>query len=321
MDMIRSGATFAFLALASVACGGGTPDDEAPDVTLTGGVSDVDPRGEPQALSLLGEPLYAAIDSSGAVAAADSALAEAPDDVDLIIAAGRVRRNFQQYQAAIALYGRAVELAPDDWRPVRFRGHRHISLRQFEPAIRDLERARELAPANWDVAYHLGLAYFLSGRFADALSEYQRCLSQSGSDVPPDAGAGFRACAVNATDPESRVAMTEWAYRAARRSGADETADALLEGIAPDLDIQTNVAYYQDLLFYKGLRTAEELLEPGPDAGFRLETVGFGIANWRVAEGDAAAAVALLERLILDPTWSGFGRIAAEVEFVRLTGG
>jgi general stress protein 26 len=38
-----------------------------------------------------------------------------------------------------------------------------------------------------------------------------------------------------------------------------------------------------------------------------------------IVRGDTADAVALLEELVQDPWWPGFGRIAAEVELARLT--
>jgi Flp pilus assembly protein TadD len=90
-------------------------------------------------------------DTTGAIAEADAALAAAPDDVELIIAAGRVRRNFWQYRQAMELYSRAIELAPEDWRPYRFRGHRHISVREFDQAITDLEKARELGACSLEL--------------------------------------------------------------------------------------------------------------------------------------------------------------------------
>ncbi|MCA9736199.1 MAG: tetratricopeptide repeat protein, partial [Gemmatimonadetes bacterium] len=108
------------------------------------------------------------------------------------------RRNVWQYRQAMRLYTRAAELAPEDWRPWRFRGHRHLSVREFDAGIADLERARELAPYNWDVAYHLGLAYFLAGRFSEAADAYMRCL-----DLAEDAEAAaaqseeFRSCSQN----------------------------------------------------------------------------------------------------------------------------
>jgi tetratricopeptide (TPR) repeat protein len=275
---------------------------------------------EPQTLSLLGEELFAMYDTTGAIRESDEALAQAMDDVNLLIASGRVRRNFWQYREAIELYSRAIELAPGDWRPYRFRGHRHISLREFDAAVLDLEKARELAPLNWDVAYHLGLAYFLAGRFDDAADEYLRCL---GLAQDPDAmaaqGESFRSCAQNSEDPDSRVAMTEWAVRATLRSGRTQAASMLLDGIPADLEIGENLPYYHDLLFYKGVMTAEELLNPGSERPYRRETVGFGVANWYITQGDTAAAVGLLEELVADTHWPGFGRIAAEADLFRLT--
>lgn len=303
------------LLLLGMACGG----TEAGD----GGAADGElAERTPEAVSLFGEPLYAMEDTTGAVAAADARLAEAPDDVERIIEAGRVRRNFWQYRDAMTLYSRAHQLAPDDWRPLRFRGHRHISLRQFGEAIEDLEASRDRAPLNWDVAYHLGLAYFLAGRFDDAADEYLRCMHLA--DDPAAAAAAtddFRSCSRNGDDPESRVAMTEWAVRAALRAGRGEVADSLLSALPEEMDVSENVAYWYDLQFYRGAVEADELLNPGPDAPYRRETVGYGIANWWIAVGDTARAEALLEELVEDPWWPGFGRIAAEVELHRIQGG
>jgi len=272
---------------------------------------------EPQATSLLGEPLYAMEDTSGVIAEADRALAESPGDVELLIAAGRVRRNFWQYRQAMKLYSQAIELAPDDWRPYRFRGHRHISVREFDEAVVDLERARELAPLNWDVAYHLGLAYFVSGRYSDAADEYARCLGMAEDEEALAAqGENFRSCSQNRDDPESLVAMAEWGVRAALRAGRDSLAAGILAQIPVDLQVEENLAYYHDLLVYKGVMPAEELL--APNAPYRRETVGFGLANWYLAQGDTVQAITLLEELAQDPWWPGFGRIAAEAELVRL---
>ena len=280
------------------------------------------PEPGPQTTSLFGEALYAMEDTTGAVEEADLALAQAPDDVELIIAAGRVRRNFWQYREAMELYSRAVDLAPGDWRPYRFRGHRHISLREFDRAITDLETARELAPSNWDVSYHLGLAYYLAGRFADAADEYVRCLAMAESEEATGTQSEtFRSCSQNSTDPESFVAMTEWAVRASLRAGRAVRVSELLAQVPEGLEIGENLAYYHDLLFYKGVMTAEELLNPGPDAPYRKETVGYGVANWLIVEGDTAQAIQLLEELVEDPWWPGFGRISAEVELFRLTQG
>lgn len=293
------------------------PREEDPGLEL--GASG-DALADPQAISLFGEPLYAMEDTTGAVEEADLALAQAPDDVDLIIAAGRVRRNFWQYRQAMGLYSRAIELSPDDWRPYRYRGHRHLSLREFDEAISDLRKARELAPFNWDVAYHLGLAYYLSGQFSEASDEYLRCLGLEEDEEASQAQSeDFRRCSENGGNPDSRVAMTEWAVRATLRAGRHAVAAELLEGIPLDWEIGENLPYYHDLLFYKGEMTVDQLLNPGPEVPYRRETVGYGVANWFIVQGDTTRAIKLLEELVEDPWWPGFGRIAAEVELFRLT--
>lgn len=314
--MRRGVAVLSGLLIAAVAACGDAPRTDSPPT------GDMDTASRPpgwQATSLFGEDLFQMEDTTGAIARADSVLAEDPADVERIIAAGRVRRNFWQYRQAMALYTRAMELAPDDWRPYRYRGHRHISVREFPAAVRDLEAARERAPLNWDVAYHLGLAYFLSGDFRSAADEYLRCLDLAEDPAASAAQSDdFRSCSRNRDDPESYVAMTEWAVRALLRAERLEEARALLDAVPLDLEVSENIAYYHDLLFYRGRKTEEELLAEGPDAPYRLETVAQGVANWRLVHGDTAGAVALYERMVADPWWPGFGRIAAEVELARL---
>jgi len=259
MRPVRSLATL--FALLVCACADAPPPPETP----------AGPAEAPQATSLLGEALYAREDTTGEIARADSALAAAPDDVELVIAAARVRRNSWRHREEMALYTRALELAPEDWRPWRFRGHRYISVREFENAVRDLERARELAPMNWDVSYHLGLAYFVSGRFGDGADEYLRCLDLAGDAEAEAADAeDFRSCSRNGDDPDSRVAMTEWAARALLRAGRGAEAEALAAAIPENLEVGENLSYYHDLLYAKGLKTEGELLNPGPDAPYQI---------------------------------------------------
>ncbi|NJD09908.1 MAG: hypothetical protein FIB01_05495 [Gemmatimonadetes bacterium] len=276
------------------------------------------PALQPEAISLLGERLFAKADPLGLIAAADSALARAPNDIELLIAAARARRNSWHYRDEIALYAKVIGMAPDDWRPYRFRGHRYISVREFENAIADLEKARGLARFNWDTSYHLGLAYFVSGRFDDAAAEWLRCIGL-GNDAGARAADSetFRSCARNSSDPGSRVAMTEWAARALIRSGRAADAEQLARTIPDGLEVGENLSYYTDLLFARGARTADQILAQVSDSTYRLETVGYGIATRYLAAGDTAAAMQLFRQIAADPWWPGFGRIAAEAELAR----
>lgn len=162
----------------------------------------------------------------------------------------------------------------------------------------------------------------MAGDLEAAADEYLRCLALSGDAEARAAGedGGYRSCADNDTDEESFVAMAEWTVRALMRTGRDAEVEALLADIPDDLAIETNVAYWENLRLHKGLVEEEALLDPADDAGYRLETVGFGVANRWIAQGDTARAVELLERLMEDEWWPGFGRIAAEAELHRLRG-
>ena len=187
----------------------------------------------------------------------DAELAAEPNNVERIIAAAREKRNAMAYDEEAALYTRALALAPNDWRLYRFRGHRFISLRQFDAALRDLNRARQLAPNDFDVAYHRGFALYLLGRFSEAADEYLRCIRlatdrRALGRFEADRAAGQRPCAEIATRDDSRVAITDWAYRALRRAGRHQEATTLLASIRPGMDVTVNGAYYEALLAYRG---------------------------------------------------------------------
>lgn len=283
-------------------------------------------RRPPVALSLTGERLHARPAPDPALSERlDAALAAEPNNVDRIIAVAREKRNAMAYDEESALYTRALALAPNDWRLYRFRGHRLISLRQFDAALRDLNRARQLAPFDFDVAYHRGFALYLLGRFSEAADEYLRCIRlatnrQALAQFEAHRAAGQRPCAEIATRDDSRVAITDWAYRALRRAGRDREAATLLSSIRPGIDVSVNSAYYQALLAYRGEYPAAELLNPLPTGG-RFETRAYGVAVKELLDGDRERALFLLRRVAEDSYWPGFGRIAAEADLARMAAG
>jgi thioredoxin-like negative regulator of GroEL len=279
---------------------------------------------KPQVVSALGRQYFARADTDGAIAKAGAALAADPGNLDLIIAAARAHDVALQFDASIALYTKAIDMAPDDVRAYRFRGHRYISTRKFDLAIKDLERAFALAPSSFDVAYHLGLAYFMTAQFPAAAKTYQGCLDRKtpGTGLPE----GWRDCAALAStaaarDEESRIGMSDWLYRSLRRAGRADQAKALLAGVPEGLAVKENEAYYRALLFYKGVRTEAQVL---PDEAFKENTgvsVGYGLANFYLAEGQTAKACALMQRLVEDEAhWNAFGFIGAEGDLARASG-
>jgi tetratricopeptide (TPR) repeat protein len=280
-------------------------------------------RRGPEATSLSGEPLHARPDPDPiAVATLEAVAAAAPDDLEALIALARELRNSFRFSEAIELYTRATEVAPDDWRPWRFRGHRMLSTRRFAEGVQDLERARDLAPYNFDVTYHLGLAYYLSGRFDDAAEEYARCLAMASDDeaLRREREGAFpdqRTCMTIADRADTRVAILEWQYRALRQAGRHTEALALAASVPADLDVPVNGAYHQALLAHSGRLDPAALILPLPPEG-RFETRAYGVALDTFLDGDRERALLLLRRIAGDPHWSGFGRLAAEADLARL---
>ncbi|HSK08409.1 MAG TPA: hypothetical protein VK911_02440 [Vicinamibacterales bacterium] len=299
-------AGFSFVAIA--ACPSGVAAQAAPPPAPPAQAT----QPAPQVVSPLGKSFYGRPDSDGAIAKADTALAADPANVDLVLAAARARDAAFQYAEAIPLYGKAISAAPADVRGYRFRGHRYISTRRFPEAIQDLEKARTLAPGSFDVAYHLALAYFLSGEFGKAADEYGRCLSWTDTAALPE---GWRSCAAAAATDEDRVAITDWQYRALRRAGRHPAAVRSLAAIAEGMAVKENAAYYQALLFYKGRRTEDEVLAPKTLEDNTFVTTAYGVATFYLAEKRQADACRLLRAIVADtPHWNGFGFIAAETD-------
>ncbi len=280
------------------------------------------PRGgaPPEVVSALGRTFYALPDAKGEIAKADAALANDPANIDLLLAAARARDGALQFNAAIELYSKGIAAAPGDARLYRFRGHRYISTRRFDAAVKDLEKAASLSPASFDISYHLGLAHYLKGEFGRAADEYGRCWAMAEKkQAPPGAAeklpAGWRNCAD--LNDESRVALTDWRYRALRRADRHAEAKRALEAISPEVQVKENVSYFLALLLYKGLRKEEQILDRAKLEGNQLATIGFGVANFHLLEGRTAPACALFREIAAGETWNAFGFIAAEAELAR----
>ena len=272
---------------------------------------------EPEVYSPLGKAYFARVDPSGVVAKADLALSQGGDKADLLLGAAWARDQFLRFGDSIPIYTRGMQIYPDDVRFPRYRGHRLLSIRRFDAALVDLKAASTMVPSSFDVAYHLGLAYFLRGDYNHAAREYTRCLSMGDKPkptylhgLPPD----WRTC--YALDDDSRVALTDWTYRALRRAGKTAEARQLLDRITEKMGVKENTAYHRALLFYKGLRTVEQTIGVAA-TGNSFATAAYGVAVFQRQEGQSERSCELLNRITAEENWSAFGVIGAETDLAR----
>jgi tetratricopeptide (TPR) repeat protein len=283
--------------------------------------NDAAPRAE--ALSLLGEPLFAPTIAAEARARMEAQLAEArvaynsnPNDADAIIWLGRRLAYLSYYRDAIDVFTEGIAKHPADARMYRHRGHRFITTRQIDRAITDLEMAAQLMQDRPDevepdgqpnrfgiptstlksnIWYHLALGHYLRHDFQSALGVWRRAVDAADND-------------------DMRVAGSDWLYMTLRRLGRDADAAAVLERIAPDMRILENDAYHRRLLMYKGLIPPDSVMPASTEDPVQLATYGYGVANWHLYNGDRYTAEVLFRRILEGSNWAAFGYIAAEAE-------
>lgn len=267
---------------------------------------------KPEIISLLGTPLYTPAGNDSLLKVIEAELEKQPDNLDLLFSKGRALSEMMRVNDAIAVYKRCTELAPDH--PVFFRrlGHRYISARRFDEALKALEKAAELNkdfwPAdkleeqswgayNWrhefDIRYHFGLAYYLKHDFTNAAKQYRLCLEA-------------------ARDDNAKIAAINWLYFSLSRDGKNDEAAELLDMVTPDMEVTSNFTYHNLMLFAKGVINEDELLNQ--DRYGRLETVAYGLAAHYLTIGELEGANEILEMIVQESHWTGFGFIAAEAE-------
>ena len=254
-----------------------------------------------QATSLLGRELRARTASNeeaATIGAAEEAHRPAPFDADKAIELGRAYAAVWRYTDAIAVYSVALSKHPDHAMLYRHRGHRHLSVRNLDSGLNDMERAAKLEQGDFDVWYHLGLARYLKRDFSGAAEAYRRCRE-------------------TVDDDDGIVAVSYWLYQALSRAGDKEAAAAVLEPIREGMAVEENRAYYDLLRFYKGVIAEAEAL-PTDGEPLELATRGYGLANWKIVQGDKAGAREILERVVAGEFWPAFGFLASEVELAGM---
>jgi tetratricopeptide (TPR) repeat protein len=283
--------------------------------------------GTPEAVSILGKPLYpmelpaetrAVLETN--LGAAEAERAKSPTSEDALIWVGRRQAYLWRYRDAIDTYSKGLALQPKSFKLYRHRGHRYITLRDFDRAVADLERAAALiadvadevepdgAPNKYgkprstshsNIWYHLGLAYYLKGDFTNALRAYHECMKFSAND-------------------DMRVATLDWLYMTYRRLGRHGAARLLLDQVTDKMEILENDSYHRRLLMYKGIIKPEQLLDTTRADDLTIATQGYGVGNWYLVENNRAKAREIFEKVVQGRQWAAFGYIAAEVDLERM---
>ena len=103
------------------------------------------------------------------------------------------------------------------------------------------------------------------------------------------------------------------------RLGRNNEAEKVLEVITVGMDVVENQFYYEALQMYKGLKTADELLEKAMSQGvLGMITSGYGLGCWYLYNGDTEKAREVYNNILDTGSWGAFGYIAAEADMHRL---
>lgn len=272
---------------------------------------------------------------------------------DRYVLAARLKSFLGHPEESELLLTEGLERDPNNAVLLRQRGHRRITLRNFEGALEDFAAAvkaidgtadeheyyqRDVVPdlvniilgredlvrdqhlpVNEDtnaatagmykstlqgsIWYHLGVARYLTGDFEGAFEAFGRS-----ADL--------------AVDDDAVTATFDWRYMSLRRAGRTADADALLAAL--DTSSLTVTAgedfYFRRLRLYKGEATADEVVKQLADSPLALATQGYGVGNWFLYNGDAAAAKTVFESVVESGAPHSFAYMAAEVELARMGG-
>lgn len=152
-----------------------------------------------------------------------------------------------------------------------------------------------------NIFYHLALAHYLKGEYAQALVYYQRCRALSKND-------------------DMLVATLDWEYMTLRRMGRHDEAAALLTQVTDKMTLYESFDYHKRLRMYQGKVQPDALMkvEGSSDPDLAYATQGYGLGNYYFYSGDQPKALGIYEKVLAGKHWSAFGYIAAEADMARL---
>jgi tetratricopeptide (TPR) repeat protein len=252
----------------------------------------------------VGTKFFSLADPQGTVAAARNNLASDPKNPALLLKLAQAQIAVWEDKEAVETLTRAIAISPDNADLLTERGHRYLPLREFTKARADLDRAVALNPKNMAAYYHLGLSHYFQNEFADAADAFAHAVA-------------------TAPNTDERINSTNWLYAALRRAGKTAEATAALKAIPPEMTNESpHTKFYLNLVrFFQGKMTEAEALPTEPPASntdqeveLPFDTVGYGIGNWYLYNGNPAKAKEYFRRVQKGHVWVTWGFIGSELE-------
>lgn len=234
------------------------------------------------------------------LAAYDRAIALDPAKAEYHVGRGRTLARLRKYDEAFAAYGAALKLEPNDAMILRFRGHNYINVKRLDDALADLTKAEGMKKDDNGIYYHLALAHYLKGNYAEAATAYEGCVRTA-----------------PATD-EGPIACKAWQYLALRRANRDADAAKVLETVNADLKLTESAPYLDRLLLFKGVKTEPEVAKRMEETPLQASTVGYGIGMWHLLNGRPDPAKDYFKKAASTDAWNSFGAVASDVELKRM---
>jgi tetratricopeptide (TPR) repeat protein len=254
-----------------------------------------------------GRQFYSLPDEKGVVAEARKNLEADPKNVDLLMKLEAAQSAVWQNREAVETCTRVLKIDPDNAAALLERGHRELGLREFAQARDDLKRAMTLDPKKVDVYYHLGLAHYFLGEFSQSAEAFRHAVDLASST-------------------DSRINSSNWLYASLRRAKKTREAAEALAAITPEMkNTADHTLFYLNLVrFFQGRLPEADAVPPEPPAGntdtemeLRFDTVGYGVGNWYLYNGEPEKAREYFSRVSKGHVWVTWGFIGAETDLRR----
>ena len=239
-------------------------------------------------------------DNEKALAAFERAISLDSKNADFHLQKCRVLATLRRHVEAIPACTESLRLKPNNSEALRDRGHYYLNQGKIDLGMADLKKAASAKKDDRGIYYHLGLAYYLKGDFANAAKAYEGCL-------------------VNSNDDATKVECSAWLYPSMRRAGREADAKKLLDSIQTTSLPGHPGNYLDRILLFKGLKTEDEVAKTMPvEDGLSESTVGYGIGLWHLLNGRRDRAREYFEKAVATDYTVSWGYRASEAELKRM---